>query len=233
MNKVQCPFCKNKEIQVGFVGVNVAAINCIALNDYSKIAVDVSGKGIKKSVDILCTKCNNVFTVEKNCDTKTVDFEDRNSLMLNLNVKNESSNQTILIKNNEMVPPFHKWETSIPAGNSINYTKSPDFYMTFIQRVDPPVCIENFTNNALYELNVYRNNVGAFTEKKVLVPCNYQGDHQWRVLLNAQDGIRAVAFSVKSYLLKNEEITFQEYMSKDEVKDIDQKLKNITDRINK
>ncbi len=232
MQRVKCPFCKNSEIQVGFIGTKVATIGCVALSE-TKFTVDLSGKEVLNSASILCPKCNNSFMVEKKCDEKNIDSDDRSSLLLNLNVKNESTNQTILIVNNEMVPPFYKWEASIPPGSSINYTKSPDFYMTFIQRVDPPVFLENYSNNVLYELNVYRNSAGTSMEKKVLVPRNYYGDHSWRVLLDARDGIRAIAFSVKSYLLANNEISMEQFLSDEEIENVDQKLSSIINRLNK
>jgi hypothetical protein len=230
MYKVACPFCGNAAMEVGFCGTAVASSGCSVISREARVSVKLPGGEAKLSAELLCPNCGNVFTVTA---ARGKEEASSRASLPNLKVTNKSPNQTILITNNTMVAPYYTWQTSIAPGQSTNYTKSPDFYMTFIERIDPPIFMENMTSDLLYELSVYRAPSEHFEEKRVLIPIGYHGDHDWSVLLGPRDGIHALAYSVKAFLLKYEAITFSQYMAEGDIPDADKKMAEIIRRLTK
>ena len=218
MIKVTCPFCGNDEIQVGIKGINVFGTGCLVLEHYASFTEDIALNKTLVSSKILCQKCNNSFSVQ------TEKSKDERAVFLNLRVANLDNRFSLMIKNNELVPPYYVWETQVPPGQSVNYTQSADFYMHFLAPQDPRVTLENLSTGALYELGVFRIKDGVYKEKKVLVPANYNGDHNWAVDLDVNDGIRIMAYSVKSFLLKNDLVGINEFIGGEEIPDMEMKL---------
>lgn len=219
MNKVVCPFCGNNEIQVGFKGTNVFGIGCIVLEKNAEYTVDMLTNDIKVSSKIICQKCNSQFSVQSNLENNL----ELGQLFLNLKISNLDTRFFLQVKNNELVPPNYSWETQIPPMQSVNYTKSADFYMHFLAPQDPKVSIENITPDIIYELMVFKASLGTFQIKKVLVPSNYNGDHLFTVDLDVNDGIRIVAYSLNRFLFENELISLEELLN-NKIDNFEQKL---------
>ena len=236
MNKVKCPYCGNSDMQVGFIGVHVAYINCVALSNQSRLTVSLPSGEVANIIDLLCPKCNNVFTVEASKDINRI-----TASFPNLKVTNNSDRLTLLIVNNTLTPPYINWQTTIPPRGSINYTQSPDFYMAFVEHTDPTVTMENLTPNLIYEVSVFRSATGNYQEKTVLIPVGYYGDHSWTVNLNGRDGIRVLAYGMAGFLFKNDALSIDEFNKvKDielptakDIPDLEKKLKKAIDKATK
>jgi hypothetical protein len=227
MLKITCPFCGNAGMQVGFFGTAVASIGCSLVSREASVSVKLASGDVEFSTQVMCPSCENTFTVSW---VKGKEEGAARAVFPNLKVTNKSPNQTILITNNTMVEPYYSWQTTVGPGQSINYTKSPDFYMLFVEQVDPGIAVENLTNNLIYEVSVYRAALGTFKEKRALIPTGYHGDHDWSVMLGARDGLRVVAYSVKAFLLKHEAIAMEEYLSDTEIPDAESKVIQIIKR---
>ncbi len=101
MNKVKCPYCGNSDMQVGFLGVHVACLNCVALSKESRLTLRLPGNEVTNVADVLCPKCNNVFTVEAAKDISKITASFRN-----LKVTNNSISLTLAIFNNTLTFPY-------------------------------------------------------------------------------------------------------------------------------